>query len=174
MPGAGSNPVTQILFTGCSSEAECLVWNREDGISEFPTLTKKCVGGGMATQQIANLVHAGSSPVPHSKVFGNVAQLVEQWSHTPFVGSSILPITTKFKEEWQSQVYCTGLENRRTERFREFESHLFRQIYAPIAQLAEATDSNPVQCRFDSYSVYQKMKKVVDIHYKRQYYINMF
>ncbi len=31
-------------------------------------------------------------------------------------------------EVWQSLVYCTCLENRRTERFREFESHRFRQI----------------------------------------------
>ena len=31
----------------------------------------------------------------------------------------------KNKEVWQSLVYCNGLENRRTERFREFESHRF-------------------------------------------------
>ena len=31
-------------------------------------------------------------------------------------------------EVWQSPVYCTCLENRRTEMFREFESHRFRQI----------------------------------------------
>ena len=31
-------------------------------------------------------------------------------------------------EVWQSLVYCTGLENRRTEMFREFESHRFRQF----------------------------------------------
>lgn len=30
-------------------------------------------------------------------------------------------------ESWQSQVYCIGLENRRTEMFREFESHTFLQ-----------------------------------------------
>jgi hypothetical protein len=31
-------------------------------------------------------------------------------------------------EVWQSPVYCTCLENRRIERYREFESHRFRQI----------------------------------------------
>ena len=31
-------------------------------------------------------------------------------------------------EVWQSLAYCTGLENRRTEMFREFESHRFRQF----------------------------------------------
>ena len=31
-------------------------------------------------------------------------------------------------EVWQSPVYCTCLENRRTEMFREFESHRFRHI----------------------------------------------
>ena len=30
------------------------------------------------------------------------------------------------KEAWQSPVYCTCLENRRIERYREFESHRFR------------------------------------------------
>ena len=30
-------------------------------------------------------------------------------------------------ETWQSPVYCNSLENCRTERFREFESHRFRQ-----------------------------------------------
>ena len=33
-------------------------------------------------------------------------------------------------EAWQSPVYCTCLENRRTERYREFESHRFRHIKA--------------------------------------------
>ena len=31
-------------------------------------------------------------------------------------------------EVWQSPVYCTCLENRRSERVREFESHRFRQV----------------------------------------------
>ena len=31
-------------------------------------------------------------------------------------------------EVWQSLVYCTCLENRRSEKVREFESHRFRQI----------------------------------------------
>ena len=37
-------------------------------------------------------------------------------------------------ESWQSLVYCTCLENRRTEMFREFESHTLRQIY-PISEM---------------------------------------
>ena len=41
--------------------------------------------------------------------------------------SSSLSSRTKFLEVWQSPVYCNGLENRRTEMFREFESHRFRQ-----------------------------------------------
>jgi len=32
------------------------------------------------------------------------------------------------KEAWQSPVYCTCLENRRSERVREFESHRFHQF----------------------------------------------
>ena len=32
-------------------------------------------------------------------------------------------------EEWQSLAYCNSLENCRTERFREFESHLFHQTW---------------------------------------------
>ena len=31
-------------------------------------------------------------------------------------------------EVWQSPVYCTCLENRRSEMVREFESHRFRQL----------------------------------------------
>ena len=33
-------------------------------------------------------------------------------------------------EVWQSPVYCTCLENRRIERYREFESHRFRQLWS--------------------------------------------
>lgn len=41
-------------------------------------------------------------------------------------------------ESWQSLVYCIGLENRRTEMFREFKSHTFLQSqdtvgYAPVS-----------------------------------------
>ena len=32
-------------------------------------------------------------------------------------------------ESWQSLVYCIGLENRRTEMFREFKSHTFLQSH---------------------------------------------
>ena len=37
-------------------------------------------------------------------------------------------------EVWQSPVYCTCLENRRSERVREFESHRFHQIYSRIVK----------------------------------------
>jgi hypothetical protein len=37
-------------------------------------------------------------------------------------------------EVWQSPVYCTCLENRRTEMFREFESHRFRQKFGELAE----------------------------------------
>ena len=40
----------------------------------------------------------------------------------------------KNTEVWQSPVYCTCLENRRTEMFREFESHRFRQIKGELAE----------------------------------------
>ena len=45
------------------------------------------------------------------------------------VGGLIPSCGAKFMEVWQSLVYCTCLENRRTEMFREFESHRFRQFY---------------------------------------------
>ncbi len=34
----------------------------------------------------------------------------------------------QIREVWQSLVYCTGLENRRSETVREFESHRFHQL----------------------------------------------
>ncbi len=40
-------------------------------------------------------------------------------------------------EAWQSPVYCTCLENRRTEMFREFESHRFRHIKAHGVSLCD-------------------------------------
>ena len=35
-------------------------------------------------------------------------------------------------------VYCNGLENRRTERYREFESHPFRQNFGKMAERPKA------------------------------------
>ena len=47
-------------------------------------------------------------------------------------------------------VECTGLENLRTERFREFESHLLRQIRS-IAQPGSASALGAEGHRFESY-----------------------
>ena len=46
-------------------------------------------------------------------------------------------------EVWQSPVYCTCLENRRSERVREFESHRFYQVYyADVAHQVEQQTEN--------------------------------
>ena len=45
------------------------------------------------------------------------------------IGYSVFTYGITTLEEWQSLAECTCLENRRTERFREFESHLFHQTW---------------------------------------------
>ena len=59
-------------------------------------------------------------------LYGNVAKWLMLLLHTEKGVGSNPTITTK--EVWQSLADCTGLENRRLERVREFESHRFRQI----------------------------------------------
>ena len=56
---------------------------------------------------------------------------------------------TKNLEVWQSPVYCTCLENRRTEMFREFKSHRFRQVLAGVV-VAQRFPSPLVAVRFRS------------------------
>ncbi len=54
-------------------------------------------------------------------------------------------------EVWQSPVYCTCLENRRSEMVREFESHRFRQLCLVSSVVEQRLDkalvvgSNPAQ-----------------------------
>ena len=50
-----------------------------------------------------------------------------------------------------------------------FESLREHNFYGPVAQLAEATDSKPVQCEFESHPDYKTTFK--DIHYKCGVYI---
>ena len=45
----------------------------------------------------------------------------------------------KKMEVWQSPVYCTCLENRRSERVREFESHRFRQLKSEMDEWLKST-----------------------------------
>lgn len=69
----------------------------------------------------------GSSPAWSAKlkymddVIGNMAV-----SKTALLGSSPSPCAKQWK--CGREVYCNGLENRRVETHREFESHYFRQI----------------------------------------------
>ena len=59
-------------------------------------------------------------------------------------------------------VECTGLENLRTERFREFESHLLRQIRS-IAQSGSASALGAEGHRFESYYSDQLEETKMDI-----------
>jgi hypothetical protein len=54
---------------------------------------------------------------------------VNQW-----LGEFDPHMRSQLMEVWQSPVYCTCLENRRVEMLREFESHRFRQQFAPLVK----------------------------------------
>ena len=55
-------------------------------------------------------------------------------------------------EVWQSLAYCTGLENRRTEMFREFESHRFRQSSGRLASVLSLKRHKRPLASFESVS----------------------
>ena len=54
------------------------------------------------------------------------------------------PLCRLYMETWQSPVYCTCLENRRSERVREFESHLVRHTLPRARRLIKETNMGTV------------------------------